>query len=143
MVSQYGGSLDKALGDTFPTLFIPSKLSSLFIFINPHLGPDNKEKKPHGYWHNSENVRAFFYDFAKEHQFDPLIADNWRNVTSSQFAAKVNLLCSLPDCIYVLIVLPDLQGGAAILALYNGSLSRSLRDAFKELEGVTGQSSTS
>ena len=109
MVSQYGGSLDKALGDTFPTLFIPSKLSYYlffyFIFINLHLGSDNKEKKPHGYWHNNENVRAFFYDFAKEHQFDPLIGDNWRNVTSSQFAAKVRSICSYPSSMLLIFAI--------------------------------------
>lgn len=41
-----------------------------------------------GHWVNKDNCRQFFIDFAKEKGFDPMVPDNWKNVTQSQIKEK-------------------------------------------------------
>ena len=33
-----------------------------------------------GYWESTQNRKDFFVSFAEEHQFDPLVPNNWYNV---------------------------------------------------------------
>jgi len=49
----------------------------------PHKGY-KQGKRPVGYWKAVAKRRQFFCDFAKRQGFDPLKADEWKNVTKSQ-----------------------------------------------------------
>lgn len=42
-------------------------------------GMKEAHTRPHGHWSIEEgkNVKAFFEDFARHHNFDPLTAQNW------------------------------------------------------------------
>lgn len=33
------------------------------------------------YWHKTENRRNFFERYAEQHQFDPLVPQNWYNIS--------------------------------------------------------------
>lgn len=46
-----------------------------------------------GYWADMANCRAFLCDFAKKHGFDPMVPENWYNVTYEQLAIGVR--CAL------------------------------------------------
>lgn len=39
------------------------------------------------FWANTKNRKLFFNEFAKNKQFDPLLASNWYNVTSHDIRA--------------------------------------------------------
>jgi len=49
----------------------------------PHKGY-KQGKRPVGYWKAVAKRRQFFCDFAKRQGFDPLKAEEWKNVTKSQ-----------------------------------------------------------
>ena len=40
-----------------------------------------------GYWRAPANRKKFFDDFARDHNFDPLVPRNWYSVTSDQIKA--------------------------------------------------------
>lgn len=50
--------------------------------------PLNAVHKPKGYWLQIENRRAELMEFAKEVGFDPLVPENWHNVSTPKFAGK-------------------------------------------------------
>jgi hypothetical protein len=59
---------------------------------------ESSTRHPFGYWTSNaaENTRRFFDEFAKARNLDPLIPDNWYNVTKKQIAqAGVSILCVL------------------------------------------------
>lgn len=49
----------------------------------------NGATKPKGYWHDSQNEKKLFIDFASSMGFDPFVADNWKRVTYWQVKAYV------------------------------------------------------
>ncbi len=57
------------------------------IFPNNKLG---------GYWHDIQNRRNFFIEFAKKHNFDPLVAENWYNYTVDSFLGLK--VCCVTNC---------------------------------------------
>ena len=78
-------------------LYLTTSISlnlNLYIYSINLAAPVNREpiipgaNKEKGYWSNIENRRAFFFKFAAERSFDPLIAANWINVTKRQMLAK-------------------------------------------------------
>jgi hypothetical protein len=51
-----------------------------------------------GYWADISRRKEFFDAFAKEHGFDPLVAENWYKITSQKIEErKVNYML-LPFC---------------------------------------------
>ncbi len=44
--------------------------------------------QPGGYWNSLENRRNFFIEIAEQKGFDPLIIENWNNVTHEEFRKK-------------------------------------------------------
>ena len=71
----FGGSFIDALITSFPELSFDK---SKFL------------KAPGHYWKNTQNIKAWFDDFAKTKGFDPLIADNWYHVAREDiYGAKV------------------------------------------------------
>ena len=78
-------------------LYLTTSISlnlNLYIYSINLAAPVNREpiipgaNKEKGYWSNIENRRAFFFKFAAERSFDPLIAANWINVTKRQMLSK-------------------------------------------------------
>ena len=43
-----------------------------------------KRKRPNGFWASAENRRKVFCEFAEEMGFDPLLPENWNNITWQQ-----------------------------------------------------------
>ena len=86
------------------------------------------KRKPQGFWNSVINRRQLFCDYAEQMGFNPLVAENWYNVSHAMLAEKmVNIASTLPhgiDC---------LMQGSLCLSQYNGSLRRALRHAFPEL----------
>eukprot|EP00026_Physarum_polycephalum_P001147 Phypoly_transcript_01148.p1 GENE.Phypoly_transcript_01148~~Phypoly_transcript_01148.p1 ORF type:complete len:746 (+),score=87.76 Phypoly_transcript_01148:82-2319(+) len=67
MLEYYHGSLYKALLHLYPTIPFDN---TLFI------------RNPRYHWREAKNTRAFLDNFAKDNQFDPLIAENWYKVST-------------------------------------------------------------
>lgn len=85
-----------------------------------------------GYWssENRQNIRSFLEKFAKDNNFDPLVAENWYAVSSSHVSKQVR------NVIYLFANIATTnppQEGAAMLAYYNGSLVRALLDLFPNI----------
>jgi hypothetical protein len=53
----------------FSAVFFSHYLFAFFIYIEYH-------------WREAKNTRSFLDNFATEHQFDPLIAENWYRVST-------------------------------------------------------------
>lgn len=74
----------KALETVYPTMKLqfednqsfPSKAYPEYVILTCLLG---------GHWAVDANRRDFFNNFASEHRFDPLIAENWYSVPRSLF----------------------------------------------------------
>lgn len=43
------------------------------------------------YWKYDENRKKFFEKFAKNHKFDPLLAENWYNISALE--VKKAMVC--------------------------------------------------
>jgi len=71
-----------------------------------------KKHKGKGYWKEMQNRIQFFVEFAKEQGFDPLVPDNWYNVTQKQIISK---------------------GGRGLLVYYE-SFKKAIVDAFREVK---------
>jgi len=69
--------------------------------------------KPKNYWNDSKNRRKFFDDYAADHKFDPLWADNWYRVRSKDIANSK---------------------ASRLLTYYNGSHIRALMDVYPEVK---------
>lgn len=54
----------------------------------PFRRPKTKASTPRGFWKSSENRRKFFIEFAQEKGFDPMVPENWHNITWAEFRAK-------------------------------------------------------
>ena len=65
----FGGSFIDALITSFPELSFDK---SKFL------------KAPGHYWKNTQNIKAWFDDFARTKDFDPRIADNWYKVSHKE-----------------------------------------------------------
>lgn len=63
--------------------------------MHQFLGPTGKSlgfaPKPQGYWQtaNRKNIRLFLENFAKKRNMDPLIAENWYSISTSEFTLEV------------------------------------------------------
>jgi hypothetical protein len=79
-------------------------------------------------WHNSQNRRKFFENYAKEHGFDPLIPENWNSTTresvkSMQVLFHFCFILNKPSNLFI-------EGGARVLACHNGKVSQALIELF-------------
>jgi len=99
VLAQYDGSLVNALSDLFPGVELdPSKF---------------RTQKLQDYWTYASNRRAFFDKFAKDSQFDPLVAKNWYSIP--------------PETI------PRAKGGSSVLAYHMGSVARALLHLYPDI----------
>lgn len=58
------------------------RLALLKLF--PDIGMEERKFANLGnYWDDTDNQRKLFEDYAAFHEFDPLIAENWYQITSS------------------------------------------------------------
>jgi len=73
VLNRYKGSISDALLDLFPEIGL---ITSKF----------HKNKMRH--WEVEGRRRAFFDEFAMENNFNPLLPENWYNVTLSQLSSK-------------------------------------------------------
>ncbi len=60
------------------------------------------------YWSDALNRRKFFIEFATQKGFDPLVPENWRNITRKELAKK------------------------GPLGYYQGNIHRALADVFPD-----------
>ena len=87
-------------------------------------------------WRVTENRRAFFENFAKKKNFDPLIPSNWYLVSYDEVVSEkvvlVNVTLPLfPSLSLFNFFLPVyIQGGSSIMNLFHSSLVAVLGDAF-------------
>ncbi len=65
------------------------------------------------YWRSTENQRKFFIEFASQKGFDPLIPENWDNITKEDISKQVRR--RLLGCSIILL----LQGGAFVSTYYD------------------------
>jgi len=72
-----------------------------------------KRIKEKGYWKKSENRRKFFCEFARQMGFDPLVPENWENVSLSKLLKK---------------------GGSGLLPYFRTNHRAAVIDAFPELK---------
>lgn len=90
----HGYSLGTALSDLFPNIgidrskfqFLSREFYYYYLFVNTNFF------SPIDYWEKPEYRRKFFIDFAKENNFDPLVAKNWYLVHRSQLAS-IKVVC--------------------------------------------------
>lgn len=61
------------------------------LFAVPHKAKD-RERKSKGYWRDRANRRQFFLDFARSHNFDPFVAENWKDVSKAAIGKAVSYL---------------------------------------------------
>eukprot|EP00026_Physarum_polycephalum_P000822 Phypoly_transcript_00823.p1 GENE.Phypoly_transcript_00823~~Phypoly_transcript_00823.p1 ORF type:complete len:527 (-),score=83.80 Phypoly_transcript_00823:937-2517(-) len=97
VILYHDNSLAKALADLFPNIDLDK---TKFEHSQPML-------------HYSGNRRRFFENYAREHGFDPLVADNWYSQPPSRFL-------SLP-------------GGKSVLVYYKYSVPTALLDLFPNI----------
>eukprot|EP00026_Physarum_polycephalum_P002682 Phypoly_transcript_02690.p1 GENE.Phypoly_transcript_02690~~Phypoly_transcript_02690.p1 ORF type:complete len:880 (+),score=98.16 Phypoly_transcript_02690:33-2672(+) len=72
IVRLFGNSFPHTIQATFPDIGLElHKFSS----------------RPSKFWRNPENRKAFFMEFAKNHEFDPLILDNWKNIRKTEITS--------------------------------------------------------
>jgi len=71
---------------------------------------------PRKYWKSSNNRKLFFIQFAKQHKFDPFVAENWQSV--SRDALKYS------------------KGGSMFYTYYGGNLRTALVQLFPNMEGL-------
>jgi len=64
-------------------------------------------------WNVSVERRNFFESYAKQNRFDPLIPENWYNVSTKKLLAK--------------------KGGMTILGYYSNSIPKALQNLFPEM----------
>lgn len=110
IMKEFGGNLPRALQDVFPKvrfyaskfnvlgsmplLYISSLTSivvfSLFLFLLIYPFPSffSSYKLLGNHWRSVSNRKAFFDQYAKEHAFDPLIAENWYNTKTEDFSKR-------------------------------------------------------
>jgi len=110
---RYNGSIVKALLSLFPNVGLDKR----------------KLHVPDKFWANSNNQRRFFITFAKERNFDPLVAENWYTET--------------PESIV------NSKGARSLLAYHGGSVTKALstlfphiglnRNKFKRKLAIVGQ----
>jgi len=88
LLARYGGSLQALLADTFPEMFPKtrraSNLPAYLTACNTRFSIGSE-----GYWDNIENRRQFLRSFAAKMEFDPWIAENWRDKKPQLRAAGV------------------------------------------------------
>lgn len=98
ILRKYQGSLVKCLTDLFPEIgldpfhfsSLPRMLESIKLTMLALL-MSYIEK----FLSVPENQKRFFMKFAEEKGFDPLVLDNWRQVSSQDFnVTKVLIYCS-------------------------------------------------
>eukprot|EP00026_Physarum_polycephalum_P001669 Phypoly_transcript_01671.p1 GENE.Phypoly_transcript_01671~~Phypoly_transcript_01671.p1 ORF type:complete len:1064 (+),score=159.93 Phypoly_transcript_01671:260-3193(+) len=78
------------------------------------LDPGKFKLKSKEYWNDIANRKRFFDDFAEKRKFDPLISENWYNITEQE--VKTGSL-----------------DGSRILQKYYGSLYSALQDTYPEI----------
>jgi hypothetical protein len=97
----YNGNLTKALMDVYPELgravnphYSPSKIfsfsPSFFLFLHLILcSPTHNILSQEFYW-RTKTIRDWFDAFARDKEFDPLVAANWYSVSHADIkSAKV------------------------------------------------------
>eukprot|EP00026_Physarum_polycephalum_P002023 Phypoly_transcript_02027.p1 GENE.Phypoly_transcript_02027~~Phypoly_transcript_02027.p1 ORF type:complete len:816 (+),score=61.48 Phypoly_transcript_02027:208-2655(+) len=94
LISYHGNKVATALEDLFPDIGLDKSL-----FAESFYGPKNR--------------RLFFENYAKDHNFDPLLAENWYSQAKSQIMAT--------------------KGAHTILAYHNASISKALADLFPHI----------
>jgi len=67
----------------------------------------------HGHWAEEDNRKQFFDQFAKDNEFDPLVASNWYTVTTA-------------------MVIPR-KGGKSVLEYYGGSFAKALLQLYPDI----------
>ena len=83
------------------------------------------------YWHNPKNRKSFLNSFAKSREFDPLVAENWYNITKDSILnEKVASSLLVFLCVLLLFYLLSLQSGRSFLLYFRGSLLAALSDVY-------------
>ena len=78
-----------------------------------------RRRKPKGFWRDQENLQQFFTELASEQEFDPHVADNWRNVPHSQFLEKKASGISVMGIDKALkVAFPDMEGVEGLFLLF-------------------------
>ena len=93
----YKGSLRGALAATFPVLTPHLSRRTFFLFSSKsyYLTCCKGNKANVGYWHNIDNRRKYFQQFAALKGFDPSDAAKWSQVKRSQLVvAMVRVLAN-------------------------------------------------
>eukprot|EP00026_Physarum_polycephalum_P002957 Phypoly_transcript_02966.p1 GENE.Phypoly_transcript_02966~~Phypoly_transcript_02966.p1 ORF type:complete len:695 (+),score=87.59 Phypoly_transcript_02966:171-2087(+) len=94
----YGGNIRKALEHVYPNIGLESS---------------NYTVMPDGYWDHKTNLRNFFISYARDNNFDPLVAENWYSQSKTMILSR--------------------KGQSSVLNRYNGSMTDALLDLFPEI----------
>lgn len=83
------------------------------------------------YWANVQLRRKFFEKFAKEHQFDPLVASSWYSITEEQIMESE--VC--PSLSPFLETMTNIQfkNAISVLSYYNKNFKKALTSLFPEI----------
>jgi len=100
LLSNYQGSVIKALLHLFPNVGLEEKQFTIV---------------PHKHWLDPKNRRRFFESYAKEKEFDFLVADNWYSTTTEE------------------VLNAKEPGASSVVKYYGGSISKGLFDCFPEI----------
>lgn len=77
----------------------------------------------------SKEMRMFFEKYAKSNNFDPLVPENWYNI-SRQEVLSIKVYCAMVSDVNNNSFT---KGATAILSSYRGSVKRAIIDLFPEI----------
>jgi len=89
----------------------------------------NGAVKPKGYWREREHQRQYLIEFAESMGFDPLVPENWKNITKTMICSrKVRAIFSFfQSFLYFYLLKGHTWLGTT-------TLKKALQSAFPELQ---------